>query len=134
MKIESKIGSNNSPDINIYNFISDFNNFKNLVPADKVKNFESTTEQCTFEVEGMGKTGMQIIEKESPKLIKISAIDSSPLKFQLWIQIKQVAENDTKIKITIEPQVNAMMQMMVKKPLKNFVDSLAEQISAYNFN
>jgi len=47
----------------------------------------------------------------------------------MWIQLKSVAEDDTRIKITIDPEVNMMMMTMVKKPLKEFVDMLAERLS-----
>jgi len=133
MKIESKIGSIKNNDETIYNFLTDFNNFKNLVPADQVKDWESSENECSFEVSGLGKTGMRIIEKEPFKLIKVSAIETSPFDFFLWIQLKQVAENDTKVKVTIEPKVNAMMQMMVKKPLQKFVDQLVDQMTGFSF-
>lgn len=133
MKIESKIGSIPKSDETIYIFLTDFNNFKNILPADKIKNWEATTDQCSFEIEGLGKTGMKIIEKEPSKLIKLTAIEESTLKFFLWIQLKSVSENDTRIKITIEPNLNPMMVTMVKGPLKKFVDSLVEQMENFSF-
>jgi carbon monoxide dehydrogenase subunit G len=134
MKIESKIGVINAPSEKVFNFVTDFNNFKNLVPADQVKNWESDAGQCAFDVEGLGRTGMRILEQEPFKLLKIKSIDTSPFGFFLWIQLKQMAENDTRVKVTIEPQVNQMMQMMVKTPLKKFVDALVDKMSAFHFN
>lgn len=134
MKIESKIGTILQPDKKIFDFVSNFKNFQNLIPADKVKNWESTEEECSFEVEGLGKTGMKIIEKEASKLVKITSSDTSPFHFFLWIQLKQLAENDTRVKITIEPKINAMMQMMVKKPLQTFVDTLVDQMVTFSYD
>ena len=133
MKIESKIGSIPKSNEIIYNFLTDFNNFANILPADKVKNWNATTEQCSFEIEGLGKTGMKIIEKEAYNLVKLTAIEESSLKFFLWIQLKTVNEKDTRIKITIEPNLNPMMAAMVKSPLKKFVDSLVEQMENFSF-
>ena len=133
MKIESKIGTIPYNDEKIYNFLSDFNNFKNLIPVSQVENWESTKDSCSFEFKGVGKSGMKIIEKEPFKLIKIGAVDESKFDFFLWIQLKMVEDGNTKVKITIEPKINQMMAMMVKNPLQNFVDTLVDKMSDFAF-
>ena len=133
MKIESKIGKVPFSSEKIYYFITDFNNFKNFIPADQVQNWESSSDECSFEVKGMGKTGLKIIEKEPFKLIKISSIDSSSIKFLLWIQLKELGENDTRVKITIEPNINMMMMAMVKAPLQKFIDQLVDRMESFGF-
>jgi len=133
MKIESKIGKIAYSDEKIYNFVSDFHNIKNLIPSDTVKNWESTNDECSFELEGLGKTGMKIVEKEPYKLVKISSIETSPFKFFLWIQLKKITDEETEIKITIEPDINPMMLVMVKSRLHQFVDMLVDQISKLTF-
>jgi hypothetical protein len=133
-KIESKTGQIKQPDEKIYNFLSDFNNFKHLIPPDKVKNWSSTSESCHFTVDGIGDAGMKIIEKKPYTLIKITADEKTPINFLLWIQIKKINENLSGVRIVIEPQVNAMMMMMVKGPLQNFVDMLVGQFEKISFN
>jgi hypothetical protein len=131
-KIESRIGVIREPEEKIYNFLADFNNFKDLLPEDRISGFESTEDSCSFTVEGMGRLGMKTIEKEPHQLIKIGSDEQSPIEFTLWIQLKQLEPGDSRMKITVEPKLNPMMAGMVKKPLKTFVDSLverAEQIS-----
>lgn len=41
LKIESKIGTIKKPDEFIFNFLSDFNNLTQYIPADKVSHFEA---------------------------------------------------------------------------------------------
>jgi carbon monoxide dehydrogenase subunit G len=132
-KIESRVGVIKSSDEKIYNFLADFNNFKDLIPADKVKDWESTGDSCKFKVEGIGQAGLKIIEKEPHKLIKITSDETTPLPFQLWIQIKPVEENDSRIKITIDVDVNPVMAAMVKSPLQSFVDTLVDQVEKMEF-
>ncbi len=134
MKIESKTGKSASSDKQIYEFITDFNNFRNLLPDDKVTEWESSTDHCSFRVDPVGRTGMQIIEKEPHKLLKIASDPAlSAHQFTIWIQIKQVAESDTRVRITIEPHVNMMVLSMIKGPLKNFVDGLIDKLEAFQF-
>jgi len=134
MKIESKIGKSESSDEKIYNFISDFDNFKDLLPPDRVTDWESSGDKCSFRVDPVGRISLQIIEKEPYSLVKMSSVPAlSPHEFSMWVQLIKVAENDTRIKITIEPRVNAMLLPMIKSPLKKFVDSLIDRMEAYSF-
>lgn len=132
-KIESRIGVIKQSEERIFIFLSDFSNFKNLVPADRVKNWESTSDSCSFTVEGIGQVGLRIIEKEPNKLIKISSDGKKPVPFVVWIQIKEVADKDSRIKITADVEMNPVLSAMVKNPLKSFVDSLVEQAEKMNF-
>lgn len=134
MKIESKIGKSSSSDEQIYAFITDFNNFQDLLPDDKVSGWEASVEQCSFQVDPVGRIGLKIIEQEPHSLVKIASIpEFSSHQFTLWIQIKQVAEGDTRVKITIEPQVSKMLLPMIKSPLKQFVDGLVDKLESFQF-
>jgi carbon monoxide dehydrogenase subunit G len=134
MKLESKIGSIASGDEKIYNFLTDFDNFKKLIPEDKVQDWKSDGDTCTFTISPVGHTGIKIIEKEPHKLIKLTGIDDSKFDFYFWVQLKQMAENDTKIKLTMEVELNPMMQMMAKKPLQDFLNKLVDQLAKFDFN
>lgn len=134
MKIESKIGKASYSDHEIYSFITDFNNFKELLPAGKVSQWESTEEQCSFQVDPLGRVGLEIIEKTPSSLVKMASLRSySNHQFNIWIQLKFLAEKDTRIRITIEPQVNKMLLPMIKVPLKKFVDGLIDKIETFDF-
>lgn len=128
IKLESKIGKINSSEETAYNFLSNFNNFKKFIPEDKIQNWEATEDSCHFTIDGIGETGMRIIEKEPFKLIKIAGEKSSLLDFNFWIQLKHVTENETRIRLTIQTQINPMFQPLVKKPLQNFLDTLVEHM------
>ncbi len=133
-KIESKTGIVNQAEEKIFNFLSDFNNFQALLPADKVKNWTSTSDTCHFTVDGIGDAGLKIIEKTPNSLIKITSEGKTPISFFLWIQIKKIEESKSGIRIVIEPQVNPMIMAMVKGPLQNFVDMLVDQFEKIEFS
>jgi len=134
MKIESKIGKSESSDEKIYNYISNFDNFKDLIPPDRVTDWESSGDKCSFRVDPVGRMSLQIIEKEPYKLLKMSSVPAlSPHEFSMWVQLRKVEEDDTRIKITIEPKVNALLLPMIKSPLKKFVDALIDRMEAYSF-
>lgn len=134
MKIESKIGKSEYSDRDIYAFITDFNNFRELIPADKVSQWESTEDQCSFQVDPLGRTGLEIVEKTPSSLVKMASLRSySNHQFTIWIQLKSLGEKDTRVKVTIEPQVSKMLIPMIKGPLKKFVDGLVAKIESFDF-
>jgi carbon monoxide dehydrogenase subunit G len=125
-KFESRIGTIQSSDEKIYNFLSNFNNFKNFIPSDKVEKFESSEDHCKFSVPGIGDVGLRIVDREPYKTIKVSGDGMSNQKFFLWIQLKQITETDTKIKLTMQADLNPMLKMMVSKPLQEFLNKLVD--------
>ena len=134
MKIESKIGKTASNDRQVYAFISNFHNFKDLLPEKRVTGWESSEDRCSFNVEPVGRTGLQIVEKKPFSLVKIASIpEFSSYQFSIWIQLKHVSEQDTRVKITIEPHVNKMLLPMIKVPLKKFADGLINKIETFDF-
>lgn len=134
MKIESKIGRSGHSDEAIYKFVSNFHNFKDLLPADRVSGWEASEEKCSFQVDPLGRTGLMIVHKEPHSLIKMSSDpEFSSYQFTIWVQLKKVAPEDTRIKITIEPQVNMMLMPMVKGPLKKLADGLIDKMEDFDF-
>lgn len=134
MKIESKIGKSDCSDEQIYTFVSNFHNFKELLPADKVSGWEASEDKCSFQVDPLGRTGLMIVEKQPNSLVKMSSDpEFSSYQFTIWVQLKKVAPDDTRMKITIEPHVNMMMMPMVKGPLKKLADGLIEKMENFSF-
>ena len=55
MKIESRIGKSASTDKQVYDFITDFNNFRDLLPEGRVTGWESSGDRCSFHVDPVGR-------------------------------------------------------------------------------
>ena len=133
-KFESDIKKAVHNDEKIFSFISNFNNFQDLIPQDKITDWQSTEESCRFKVDGIGDAGLKIIEKEPFKTVKYSTDGKVPFNFYLWVQLKQIEENDTRIKLTIKADLNPMMKMMVSKHVKKFLNMLGDAIANYHYN
>lgn len=132
-KIESRIGIVKYSDERIFSFISDFSNFNNLIPSYKLAEWKADADSCSFNIAGIGRAGLRIIERDPYKLIKITADDTTPIRLTMWIQLKLTGENETRVKITVDPDVNSVMMMMVKTPLKEFIDKLITKLEESRF-
>ena len=134
MKIESRIGQAAHSDRQIFKFISSFDNFKDLLPADKISEWESNVDRCSFKVDPLGRMGLLIVEQEASKLIKIETDPGfSSHQFTLWIQLKAISEKDTRIKITIEPRVNKMLLPMIKGPLQKLANGIVDRMETFSY-
>ena len=81
----------------IFNMLSDLSNLgkvQDRIPQDKIQDFEFDKDSCSFSVAPVGKITFQIVEREPNKTIKFTTTNS-PVPLFLWIQLKQVEENDT---------------------------------------
>jgi hypothetical protein len=116
----------------VFGILSDLNNLSKLQENhalnDKVKNLTFDTDSCSFTVEPVGKVGFRIIERDPFKTIKLKS-ENSPVELNLWVQLKQVDENQTAMKLTLKAELPTMIKMMVDKKLKDGIDAIANLLA-----
>ncbi|MDR1557489.1 MAG: SRPBCC family protein [Tannerellaceae bacterium] len=119
-------------DERIFGMLSDLSNLeriKDRIPQDKLKDFVSDSDSCSFSVDPVGKISFRIIDREPNKTIKFTAVHS-PVPLDLWIQLKQVAENDTRMKLTVRAELNPFIKPMVSKPLQDAIEKISTLLAS----
>lgn len=129
-EFESKIVSIQRTPQDIFKVISDFRLFTPFIPQDKLEGWEAEEDCCRFNVKGIGQMGLKIVEKDPYKTVKITGDGKLPFEFFLWVQLKEAAPYDTRMKLTLKADLNVMFKMMLKKQLEEGINMLAEQIAA----
>ena len=127
-QIESKTVTVNKPAEETFNTLSDFKNFEDFMP-DAVTKFEADDNSFLFAMKGMPEVRLVLDEKVEPSFIKLKSA-SSKLDFSLTAHINPLTEETSAVKFSFEGQFNAMLRMMVERPLKNFIEKLADQVAA----
>ncbi len=130
---ESAIKKSTYPAETIFSFLADFDHFGEVIPQDKITNWQSNGDSCRFTIDPVGEVGLRIVEKEEYKTIKYTAEGKTPFNFFLWIQLKEVAEGDTRIKLTIKADMNPMIKMVASKPVNKFLDVLSDGIANHQY-
>ncbi len=92
---------------------------------EQVTNWKSTADECSFTLSGMASIGMKIVEKTPNSLIKIISNGKVPFAFTLNIHLSETSPTQTTGQLIFESDLNAMMAMMVEKPLTKFFNVLA---------
>lgn len=111
----------------IYSALASFNNFSPMVEG-RVDEWSADDDVCSFKVKGMP-VRLRMVEREPYKTIKIQGDDGTPIDFTFWLQLKEVAPYDTRMRIVVHAELNMMMRMMIGKKLQGAVDQMAEAIA-----
>ena len=124
--IESQALTINKSNEEIFNFISDFTNFTELMPP-QVQDVKITQDSCSFSIPGMPNINLKIYERTPFSSVKMKAEDGK-LPFTLSCSLKNTAESQCVAQFHFEAELNPMMKMMVAKPLGNFLNILVEKL------
>lgn len=111
----------------LFGFLTDMNNFEQLMPADKIEKWSATNDQCEFTIKGMTRIGLKKENQEQPNNIKIVSFGKVPFTFSLDINLTEVSGEETEVYILFNGDINPFMKMMVEKPLRNFFNMLVDK-------
>jgi carbon monoxide dehydrogenase subunit G len=115
----------------VFDMLSDLSNLERVrdrIPQDKIRDFTFDRDTCSLAIDPVGSIQFKIIEREPNKTIKFSTTNS-PVQLTMWVQLKQVAERDTKMKMTVRADLNPFIKPMVSKPLQEAIDRISELIA-----
>ncbi len=109
-----------------FEFLSDLKNFEQLMP-ESIQKFEVDGDSFIFGLKGMPE--IRLVLKESTEYSNITlGAASSKLDFELVADIAEIDDNSSEVKLEFNGKFNAMMAMMVKKPLKSFIETLTDNL------
>ncbi len=131
MTIESKKTAINAPAEKIFNFVSDFNNFSNMMPP-QVEGWQTDGNTCSFKVSGFMQITLEMVERTpySRVVVAPAAGSGSPMPFKMVIDISEkLPETITRIAFDID--ANPMMLMMIKGKAKDALDMMADRLKYY---
>ena len=127
-KYESIQQQINHPAALIYPLISRMDLFSPALQG-KVEEWEATPDSCSFKVKGM-KLSMKIAERVENKHVKIvSGEGGIPVDFAFWVQLKEVAPNDTRIRMVLHTELNMVMKMMIGNKIQKGLDDAVTQLA-----
>jgi len=128
MHIESprKTVSKNKKEV--FEFLSNVKNFERLMPENTSK-FEVLDEGTfIFALKGMPEITLKKKEEIPHEKIVFGAAEGK-LDFTLTADIQELTESSTEVTLHFNGEFNAMMAMMIKSPITNFIGTLSENLS-----
>jgi len=136
-KYESKVCSIPNSAENVYKVLSNLENLdrvKDMIPQDKVQELEVSADSIRMKVDGLGqKITISIVERIENDTIKFGA-EGIPMQANFWIQLKELAPLDTRIKLTIKADIPFMFKMMLDKKMQQGLDQAADMLAQFPYN
>lgn len=111
----------------LFNFLTNIENFEKLMP-ENISKFEVLKEDTfVFALKGMPEIVLKLKEKHPNSKVVLGAA-SDKLPFTLTGNITEIDANTSEAELIFEGSFNPMMAMMVKGPITNFVKTLTENM------
>ena len=137
MKYESHIAKSTNNAANIYKVLSNLKNIErvqHLLPKDKVQEIEICEDCVRLKIDGLGqKIGIVIADKKENDVVKY-AVEDSPIPVTMWMQMKPMALDDTRLKLTVDADIPFMFRMMLEKKLQTGLDQAADMLAQFPFD
>ncbi len=128
---ESRVGKIGSGAKEIFSFVTDMRNFSRFLPEHTIENWEASVDECSFEVSPVGKSRIKIVRKDPHDTVKYAGYGLNNTEFYLWVQLKELKEEDTRVKLTIKADLNPGLKMIASKPIKEFLDKLVSGMEEF---
>ncbi len=128
MNLESPKSTVDKSQKELFEFLTNLENFKSILP-DSLEEFSVRDDSFKFQLKGMPAIRLAFVEKQEFEIIKLKATsDSFPV--YLTCRIIPISETQSEAQLFFDGEVNAMMAMMLKKPLQNLLNDLAGKMGA----
>ena len=111
----------------VFEFLTDVKNFESLMP-ENISKFELLEDdKFLFALKGMPEIILQKKEAIAPNKIVLGAAGGK-IDFSLIGNIKDIDESSSEVQLEFTGEFNPMMAMMIKGPIKKFIETLANSI------
>ncbi|NHF60759.1 SRPBCC family protein [Flavobacteriaceae bacterium TP-CH-4] len=111
----------------VYEFLCDLKNFEQLMP-DSISKFELIdSNRFLFQLSGMPEIVLER-KQQSPNHQIVLGAASGKLPFTLTADINALGDDQSEVAMNFNGEFNAMMAMMIKTPITNFMNTLADNL------
>lgn len=117
---------------NLYEFLTDFKNFKDIMPEDKIENFEFDENSCSFNIRGVTPLKVKLKSKVPYNLVVFESEGLAKFNFILEASFVGESGNSGQCRIKLHGDINPFIKMMAEKPLTQLVNTIATKLSQLN--
>ncbi len=129
MKFTSKTITANCTQQEAFEYITDLNNFENLLPTERLSDFKSTKDVCSFKAQGSFFVSLSVDKATEYEQVVFKTSDDSALKFTLEVNLKDMGDGTTEVSQVCNADLNPFLKMVIEKPLTKLFDYIADRMA-----
>jgi hypothetical protein len=127
--INSNLENSNATAQQLFDYCLNMNNLQGCMPA-QVTQWLSTTDNCSYNLNGMATIAMKVASSTAPStIVAKSEGDKNPFIFTLTFNIVAITNATSSLQLVFDGDVNMFMKPMIEKPLTNFFNYLTAQLA-----
>ena len=128
MLIESTPAIVHLPIAQVFDFLKDVSNLYNLLPHDKISDWEATDSKCSFKIQGGIIIPLVLNEAKEFTSIQMNSGVKSPFPFTLTVKLEDLG-GSTKGNLVFDAKVSKTIQFIAERPLRNLFNTMAEKLA-----
>ena len=127
----SKRGEVPCGDSDLYAFLTDMRNFRNVLPDGAITDWEATEDNCNFRIENTGRVKASLTEALPHSAITYNAETMLTGKILVQVEIEYISKNRSSFCITAGLSMNPLIRMLVRDSAGIYLDKIVDAIEAY---
>lgn len=119
-------------DKDLYAFLTDMRNFRSVMPADSVADWEATEDSCSFKTDGAGRITVALSEAMPHSEITYDAESFLTGKVRVRLYIEFISGMRSAVRIDTGLNMNPLLRMLIGDSAGRYIDMLMDMIESYD--
>lgn len=129
---KSRTGQVPCGDRDLYSFLTDIRNFKEVLPSDMLSDWRATADQCSFRIDRAGRVNVSLNEALPHTMVSYTAENLFTGNLLLQVIIEALTPDSSKLYVTSDLNMNPLVRMFIGDAAPQYLDKLIDMIEKYD--
>jgi hypothetical protein len=128
---KSRTGEVPCGDKDLYAFLTDIRNFKEVLPQSMLSEWKATTDRCSFRLDKAGRVTVSLKEALPHSMVSYTAESLFSGNLSLQVVIEALTSHSSKLYVTADIGINPLVRMFIGDAATHYLDKLIDIIENY---
>ena len=129
---KSRTGQVPCGDRDLYAFLTDIRNFKEVLPSEMLSDWKATADKCSFRIDRAGRVNVSLKEALPHTMVSYTAENLFTGNLSLKVIIEALTPNSSKLYVTSDLNMNPLVRMFIGDAAPQYLDKLIDIIERYD--
>ena len=129
---KSRTGEVPCGDRDLYAFLTDIRNFKEVLPSGMLYDWKATADKCSFRIDRAGRVTVSLKEALPHTMISYTAENLFAGNLSLQVIIESLTPHSSKLYVTTDLNMNPFVRMFIGEAAPQYLDKMIDMIEKYD--